>query len=80
MRDSRVVGHQRGHSWSGDATPGIVSVSGRLVHRREECPGYRQGIDEAAREGRNVAVVERGRHLLVAREVFTLVNTGAASV
>lgn len=59
MQDSRAVSYQLGHSWPPDTTPGIVTVSGRLFHRGEDCPGYRQGVDQAVKQGRNLAVIER---------------------
>jgi hypothetical protein len=59
VQDSRAVAYQLGHSWPPDDTLGIVTVSGRLFHVGEECSGYRQGVDQAVKKGRNVAVVER---------------------
>lgn len=59
MRDAQAVEYQRRHSWPPEGTPGIVTITGRLFHRGEDCPGYRRGVEEARKHGREVAPVDR---------------------
>ena len=49
--DAQGWGYQLDQPWPAPDTPGIVTTGGRTFHRDEECPGYRQGINNLTRQG-----------------------------
>ena len=59
MRDAKAVEYQLRNKWPADDTVGIVTVKGRTFHADERCPGYQQGLREAARKGREMQPVEK---------------------
>ncbi|GAA1342985.1 hypothetical protein GCM10009660_30990 [Catellatospora bangladeshensis] len=57
--DAQGWGYQLDQPWPPPDTPGIVTVGGRTFHRDAECSGYRQGVRNSLRHGREPNPVEQ---------------------
>ena len=58
MDDAQAADYQLANAWPPDGTTGIVTLKGRTFHRGVDCPGYQQGLREAAKKGRQSHPVE----------------------
>jgi hypothetical protein len=58
LADAKAVPVQLANTWPPGGTVGIVTTGGRTFHRDVDCPGYRQGVTQAAKKGRNISEVE----------------------
>ncbi|MEU9508455.1 hypothetical protein AB0D32_19520 [Micromonospora sp. NPDC048170] len=57
-KDAQAVPVQLENRWPSGGTVGVVTTGGRTFHRDTDCPGYRQGVRQAEKNGRAVNEVE----------------------